>query len=135
MPSFKNWRTFNAGITAENKNKNRSSSVVPCKYQLDTFHFTQRELGCCVKVEVHFSFSSISQSRLFIFPSVATCEPVHPSDDYNRVLLKIDEGLSHESDPDDEDEEEEESTDEEDEDSTKYINASHIDVCCFTSFC
>lgn len=49
------------------------------------------------------------------------------SDDYNRVLLKLDEGQSQDSDPDDEDEEE--SSDEEDEESTKYINASHIDVC------
>uniref|UniRef100_A0A667XMC8 Receptor-type tyrosine-protein phosphatase C n=1 Tax=Myripristis murdjan TaxID=586833 RepID=A0A667XMC8_9TELE len=44
--------------------------------------------------------------------------------DYNRVLLKIDEGSSHDSDQDDD---EEESSDEEDEESTKYINASHID--------
>lgn len=53
------------------------------------------------------------------------------SDDYNRVLLKIDEGRSRDSDPDEEDEEE--SSDEEDEESTKYINASHIDVRYFTS--
>ncbi|XP_070687977.1 receptor-type tyrosine-protein phosphatase C isoform X2 [Pempheris klunzingeri] len=45
--------------------------------------------------------------------------------DYNRVLLKLDEGHSRESDPDEDDEDE--SSDEEDEESTKYINASHID--------
>uniref|UniRef100_A0A7N8Y9M7 protein-tyrosine-phosphatase n=1 Tax=Mastacembelus armatus TaxID=205130 RepID=A0A7N8Y9M7_9TELE len=45
--------------------------------------------------------------------------------DYNRVLLKIDEGYSHDSDHDENDEEE--SSDEEDEESTKYINASYID--------
>ncbi|XP_062251206.1 receptor-type tyrosine-protein phosphatase C isoform X2 [Platichthys flesus] len=43
--------------------------------------------------------------------------------DYNRVLLKHNEGRSHDSDPEDE---EEESSDEEDEDSCRYINASHI---------
>ncbi|XP_059197945.1 receptor-type tyrosine-protein phosphatase C isoform X2 [Centropristis striata] len=75
LPVFKNWRTFNSGITEENKKKNRSSAVIPY--------------------------------------------------DYNRVLLKLDEGHSRESDPDEE--EEEESSDEEDEESTKYINASHID--------
>lgn len=53
-----------------------------------------------------------------------------PSDDYNRVLLKLDEGRSRDSDPDEDDEEE--SSDEEDEESTKYINASHIDVRYFT---
>ncbi|XP_040895632.1 receptor-type tyrosine-protein phosphatase C isoform X2 [Toxotes jaculatrix] len=75
LPAYKNWRTFNTGITEENKKKNRSSSVIPY--------------------------------------------------DYNRVLLKLDEGRSHESEPDED--EEEESSDEEDEESTKYINASHID--------
>ncbi|XP_030582812.1 receptor-type tyrosine-protein phosphatase C isoform X2 [Archocentrus centrarchus] len=75
LPSFKNWRTFNTGVTEENKKKNRTSTVIPY--------------------------------------------------DYNRVLLKLDEGQSQDSDPD-EDDEEEESSDEEDEDSTKYINASHI---------
>uniref|UniRef100_A0A4W6CRE5 Receptor-type tyrosine-protein phosphatase C n=1 Tax=Lates calcarifer TaxID=8187 RepID=A0A4W6CRE5_LATCA len=75
LPVYKNWRTFNTGITEENKKKNRTSSVIPY--------------------------------------------------DYNRVLLKIDEGRSHESDPDED--EEEESSDEEDEESTKYINASHLD--------
>ncbi|XP_042371030.1 receptor-type tyrosine-protein phosphatase C isoform X2 [Plectropomus leopardus] len=75
LPSYKNWRTSNTGITEENKKKNRSSSVIPY--------------------------------------------------DYNRVLLKLDEGRSHDSDPDEE--EEEDSSDEEDEESTKYINASHID--------
>ncbi|CAG5863808.1 unnamed protein product [Menidia menidia] len=76
LPSFKNWRTFNTGMSEENKKKNRSSSVYPY--------------------------------------------------DYNRVLLKVDEGLSQDSqDPDEE--EEEESSDEEEEDSTQYINASHID--------
>lgn len=52
-----------------------------------------------------------------------------PSDDYNRVLLKLDEGHSRESDPDED--EEEDSSDEEEEESTKYINASHINVCYF----
>nr|XP_046247130.1 receptor-type tyrosine-protein phosphatase C isoform X4 [Scatophagus argus] len=74
LPTYKNWRTFNTGITEENKKKNRSSSVIPY--------------------------------------------------DYNRVLLKLDEGRSRDSDPDDDDDDD--STDEEDEDSTKYINASHI---------
>uniref|UniRef100_A0AAQ5Y8J5 Receptor-type tyrosine-protein phosphatase C n=1 Tax=Amphiprion ocellaris TaxID=80972 RepID=A0AAQ5Y8J5_AMPOC len=36
LPTFKNWRTFNTGITEENKKKNRSSSVIPCEYQLQT---------------------------------------------------------------------------------------------------
>lgn len=54
---------------------------------------------------------------------------IKPSDDYNRVLLKMDEGRSRDNDPDED--EEEESSDEEDEESTQYINASHIDVCCF----
>ncbi|XP_047231239.1 receptor-type tyrosine-protein phosphatase C isoform X4 [Girardinichthys multiradiatus] len=74
LPSFNNWRTFNTGITEENKKKNRSSSIIPY--------------------------------------------------DYNRVLLKIDEDQSQDSEADDDDQEE--SSDEEDEDSTKYINASHI---------
>ncbi|XP_070816803.1 receptor-type tyrosine-protein phosphatase C [Chaetodon trifascialis] len=75
LPTYRNWRTFNTGITDDNKKKNRSSSVIPY--------------------------------------------------DYNRVLLKLDEGHSRDSDPDED--EEEESSDEEDEESTKYINASHID--------
>lgn len=54
------------------------------------------------------------------------------SDDYNRVLLKLDEGHSRDSDPDEDDEEE--SSDEEDEESTKYINASHIDVRLFDPY-
>ncbi|XP_029355496.1 receptor-type tyrosine-protein phosphatase C isoform X3 [Echeneis naucrates] len=74
LPSYKNWRTFNTGITEENKKKNRSSSVIPY--------------------------------------------------DYNRVLLKLDEGHSQDSEADEDDEEE--TSDEEDEDSTKYINASYI---------
>lgn len=49
------------------------------------------------------------------------------SDDFNRVLLRLDEGRSQDSEVDDE--EQEESSDEEDEDSTKYINASHLHVC------
>lgn len=49
-----------------------------------------------------------------------------PSDDYNRVLLRLDEGRSHDSAPDDD--EEEESSDEEEDDSAKYINASYMDV-------
>ncbi|KAJ4943413.1 hypothetical protein JOQ06_005914 [Pogonophryne albipinna] len=75
LPIYKNWRTFNKGLTEENKKKNRLTSVIPY--------------------------------------------------DYNRVLLKLDEGRSRDSDPDDE--EEEESSDEEEEDSSMYINASHID--------
>ncbi|XP_045905518.1 receptor-type tyrosine-protein phosphatase C isoform X4 [Micropterus dolomieu] len=75
LPTYKNWRTSNTGITEENKKKNRSSSVIPY--------------------------------------------------DYNRVLLKLDEGHSRDSDPDEDDEED--SSDEEDEESTKYINASHLD--------
>ncbi|KAK1897605.1 Receptor-type tyrosine-protein phosphatase C [Dissostichus eleginoides] len=75
LPIYKNWRTFNKGLTEENKKKNRFTSVIPY--------------------------------------------------DYNRVLLKLDEGRSRDSDPDDE--EEEESSDEEEEDSSMYINASHID--------
>lgn len=74
LPTFKNWRTLNTGVTEENKKKNRSPSVIPY--------------------------------------------------DFNRVLLKLDEGRSQDSDPD-EDDEEEDSSDEEDEDS-QYINASHI---------
>ncbi|XP_008282979.1 receptor-type tyrosine-protein phosphatase C, partial [Stegastes partitus] len=76
LPTFKNWRTSNTGITEENKKKNRCPSVIPY--------------------------------------------------DYNRVLLKLDEGRSRDSDQD-EDEEEEESSDEEDMDSTIYINASQLD--------
>lgn len=34
LPSFKNWRTCNIGMTEENKKMNRSSSVIPCKYLL-----------------------------------------------------------------------------------------------------
>ncbi|XP_078141955.1 receptor-type tyrosine-protein phosphatase C [Centroberyx gerrardi] len=75
LPKYKNWRTFNTGITEENKKKNRFSSVIPY--------------------------------------------------DYNRVLVKLDDGSSHDSDQDDDDEDD--SSDEEDEESTKYINASHID--------
>ncbi|KAF7666166.1 hypothetical protein LDENG_00116350 [Lucifuga dentata] len=45
--------------------------------------------------------------------------------DYNRVMLKLNEGSSCDSEQDDEDDEEE-SSDEEDEESLKYINASHI---------
>uniref|UniRef100_A0A3B3D416 Receptor-type tyrosine-protein phosphatase C n=1 Tax=Oryzias melastigma TaxID=30732 RepID=A0A3B3D416_ORYME len=52
------------------------------------------------------------------------CESVIPYD-YNRVLLRLDEGRSHDSDPDED--EEEESSDEEEEESAKYINASYID--------
>uniref|UniRef100_A0A1A8RX93 Receptor-type tyrosine-protein phosphatase C n=1 Tax=Nothobranchius rachovii TaxID=451742 RepID=A0A1A8RX93_9TELE len=74
LPSFKKWRTFNTGITEENKKKNRSS-IIPY--------------------------------------------------DYNRVLLKMDDGHSHDSDADDE-EQDDSSDEEEDETTTKYINASHI---------
>lgn len=42
----------------------------------------------------------------------------------------MEEGPSHDSDPDED--EEEESSDEEDEGSTKYINASHLNVCYST---
>lgn len=34
LPTFKNWRTFNTGVTEENKKKNRSSSVIPCEFTL-----------------------------------------------------------------------------------------------------
>lgn len=76
LPSYKNWRTHNAGTTEENRQRNRSSSVIPY--------------------------------------------------DYNRVLLKLDEGHSQDSSHDYEDDEEDESSDEEDDGPTKYINASHI---------
>ncbi|KAM7388061.1 hypothetical protein PAMP_024262 [Pampus punctatissimus] len=75
IPSYKNWRTFNTGITEENKKKNRSSSVIPY--------------------------------------------------DYNRVLVKLDEGHSRDNDPDED--EEDESSDEEDEEFVKYVNASYIE--------
>ncbi|KAK5869676.1 hypothetical protein PBY51_024378 [Eleginops maclovinus] len=75
LPIYKNWRTFNKGLTEENKKKNRFTSVVPY--------------------------------------------------DYNRVLLKVDEGRSRDSVPDEE--EEEDSSDEEEEESAMYINASHLD--------
>uniref|UniRef100_A0A1A8G7Y0 Receptor-type tyrosine-protein phosphatase C n=1 Tax=Nothobranchius korthausae TaxID=1143690 RepID=A0A1A8G7Y0_9TELE len=74
LPFYKKWRTFNTGITEENKKKNRSS-IIPY--------------------------------------------------DYNRVLLKMDDGHSHDSDADDE-EQDDSSDEDEDETSTKYINASHI---------
>ncbi|KAM4574056.1 receptor-type tyrosine-protein phosphatase C [Fundulus diaphanus] len=32
LPSFRNWRTFNTGVTEENKKKNRFSSVIPYDY-------------------------------------------------------------------------------------------------------
>lgn len=49
------------------------------------------------------------------------------------MLLKLDEGHSHDSVPDLDDEEEEESSDDdEDEDSAKYINATYIDVGYFS---
>ncbi|XP_036375792.1 receptor-type tyrosine-protein phosphatase C [Megalops cyprinoides] len=44
--------------------------------------------------------------------------------DYNRVLVKLEEENSHDSEHDDD---EDYSSDEDDEESTKYINASHID--------
>ncbi|KAJ0065543.1 hypothetical protein NL108_013105 [Boleophthalmus pectinirostris] len=74
MPVYKNWRTYNAGITEENKKKNRVSAVVPY--------------------------------------------------DYNRVLLRLEEELSRDSQHDED--EEDESSDEEEE-SSKYINATHVD--------
>lgn len=46
------------------------------------------------------------------------------------MLLKLDEGRSHDSDPSEGDEEE--SSDEENEESTIYVNASHLDVRYFT---
>ncbi|KAG7514880.1 receptor-type tyrosine-protein phosphatase C isoform X1 [Solea senegalensis] len=75
LPTYKNWRTINTGITEENKGKNRSLSVVPY--------------------------------------------------DYNRVLLKLDEGCSRDSDPNEE-EGESSGDEDEDEDSGRYINASYI---------
>lgn len=62
--------------------------------------------------------------NILCFTRVATCQP---SDDYNRVILKLDEGHSRDSNHDEE-EEEDESSDEEDDGPTKYINASHINV-------
>ncbi|XP_077440770.1 receptor-type tyrosine-protein phosphatase C isoform X2 [Vanacampus margaritifer] len=75
LPTYNKWKTFNTGITEENKKKNRSSAVIPY--------------------------------------------------DYNRVLLRLDEGGSQESSRD-EDHEEESFDSEEDEETTKYINASNI---------
>jgi len=54
--------------------------------------------------------------------------PPLSADDYNRVLVKLDEDFSHDSDRDQE--EDESSDEEEDEASLKYINASHIEVIC-----
>uniref|UniRef100_A0A8D3CD37 Receptor-type tyrosine-protein phosphatase C n=1 Tax=Scophthalmus maximus TaxID=52904 RepID=A0A8D3CD37_SCOMX len=34
LPTYRNWRQFNTGLTEENKEKNRSSSVIPCEYHL-----------------------------------------------------------------------------------------------------
>ncbi|KAG7487604.1 hypothetical protein MATL_G00025170 [Megalops atlanticus] len=51
------------------------------------------------------------------------CSSVIPYD-YNRVLVKLEEDNSHDSEHDDD---EDYSSDEDDEESTKYINASHID--------
>lgn len=73
-----------------------------------------------------------SASRAHTFACLSFISPANylsalpPSDDYNRVLLRLDEGRSHDSDPDED--EEEESSDEEEEESAKYINASYIDV-------
>ncbi|KAM9848657.1 receptor-type tyrosine-protein phosphatase C [Aulostomus maculatus] len=75
LPSFKNWRTFNSGISEENKKRNRCSSIIPY--------------------------------------------------DINRVLLKLNEGNSRDSNYYNNGEEED-SSDDEDEATTKYINASHI---------
>lgn len=54
-----------------------------------------------------------------------------PSDDYNRVLLRLDEEKSPESDPDDD---YDMSSDDDVEDSAKYINASFISVCTSAPF-
>uniref|UniRef100_A0A7N6ATE5 Receptor-type tyrosine-protein phosphatase C n=1 Tax=Anabas testudineus TaxID=64144 RepID=A0A7N6ATE5_ANATE len=70
LPTYKNWRTFNTGLTEENKKMNRCSAVIPCEFQLNT----------------------------------RTNDILH----YRKQQY-------------------EESSDEEDEESTKYINASHID--------
>lgn len=48
-------------------------------------------------------------------------------DDFNRVLLKLDEESSQDSEHDDNDDEDD-SSEEEEEESTKYINASHVNV-------
>lgn len=69
--------------------------------------------------------------NILCFTRLATC---HPSDDYNRVILKLDEGHSRDSNHDEE-EEEDESSDEEDDGPTKYINASHINVRLSFFFC
>ncbi|XP_037105846.1 receptor-type tyrosine-protein phosphatase C isoform X2 [Syngnathus acus] len=75
LPNCYNWKTFNTGITEDNKKKNRCSTVIPY--------------------------------------------------DYNRVLLRLDDGLSQDSSHDEE--HDETTTDsEEEEENTKYINASNI---------
>ncbi|XP_049588168.1 receptor-type tyrosine-protein phosphatase C [Syngnathus scovelli] len=75
LPNCYNWKTFNTGITEDNKKKNRCSTVIPY--------------------------------------------------DYNRVLLRVDDGLSQDSSHDEE--HDETTTDsEEEEENTKYINASNI---------
>lgn len=64
-----------------------------------------------------------------VAPPLSPLPPPPPlKDDYNRVLLKLDEGHSHDSSQDYEDYDEDESSDEEDDGPTKYINASHISV-------
>lgn len=49
------------------------------------------------------------------------------TDDFNRVLVKMEEETSRESDHDDDDDEYS-SSDDDEEESTQYINASYIDV-------
>lgn len=84
----------------------------------------EKQLFC---ISVH---AFIYQSKYVQFHWCPNISILPPADDYNRVLLKLDEGHSRESDHDED--EEDDSSDEEDEESTKYINASHIDVRFFT---
>lgn len=78
-------------------------------------------------------YSHFTHPSFFLLRFIDSCPSNLPlSDDYNRVLLKLDEAHSHDSVPDEDDEEEEDSSDEEDEESTKYINATYIDVCYFS---
>lgn len=74
----------------------------------------------------------IPDHTLLLFYTTALYSPYSPYsifsslDDYNRVLLKLNEESSRDSENEEEDEDE--SSDEEDEDSSKYINATHTDV-------
>lgn len=54
------------------------------------------------------------------------------TDDFNRVLVKLEEESSRESDQDDDDDDY--SSDDDEEESTQYINASYIDVSLCTGY-